>query len=167
LEAISEPPVQVNLTIPEGTPLRIALDQRTRIAHVGEPVHGQVVEPIYAFDQQVIPAGSTVSGRVTRIDPTPAKTRVLSYSGGNFTPVRKYEVTFDKLMLPDGKTMSIKTVTSPGTAEVVHLAAKKAKQEEEKRRTPRLVRQATQSRKPKPKFIPPSKRSNLQISCTV
>jgi len=134
LGKISGPPIEVSLTIPEGTPLRIALDQRTRVAHVGEPVHGKVVEPVYAFDQQVIPAGSTVSGRVTRIDPTPAKTRVLSYSSGNFTPFHKYEVTFDELTLPSGKTLSIKTITSPGTAEVVHLVAKKTKQEEEKKK---------------------------------
>src|ERR1051325_9158700 len=134
LEKISGSPSEVSLTIPEGTPLRIALDQRTRVAHVGEPVHGKVVEPVYAFDQQVIPAGSTVSGRVTRIDSTPAKTRVLSYSSGNFTPFHKYEVTFDQLTLPDGKAVSIKTATSPGTAEVVHLVANKAKQEEEKKK---------------------------------
>jgi hypothetical protein len=134
VEAISGPPVQVDLTIPEGTPLRIALDQRTRVAHVGEPVHGKVVEPLYAFDQQVIPAGSTVSGRVTRIDPVPARVRVLSYSGGNFTPFHKYEVTFDELTLPGGETLSIKTITSPGTAEVVHLVANKAKQDEEKKK---------------------------------
>src|SRR5215470_6386303 len=68
IEASTYAPVQIALTIPEGTPLRIALDQRTRLVHVGEAVHGKVVEPVYAFDQQVIPAGSTVTGHVTRID---------------------------------------------------------------------------------------------------
>jgi len=134
IEASAFPPVQIALTIPEGTPLRISLDQRTRLAHVGETVHGKVVEPVYAFDQQVIPAGSTVTGHVTRIDRVPAKKRILSYSGGNFTPFHKYQVTFDELKLPDGKTLDIKTETSPGTAVVVHLLTNKAKETEEKKK---------------------------------
>jgi hypothetical protein len=133
MDAAGGPPVQISLTIPEGTPLRISLDQRTRIAHIGEAVYGKLVEPVYAFDEQVIPAGSTVSGRVTKIDPVPARVRVLSYSNGNFTPFRKYQVTFDELTLPGGKVMAIKTTTSPGTTEVVHLVAK-SKQAEEKKK---------------------------------
>jgi len=134
LEAISLPPIQISLDVPEGTPLRIALDRRTRVRKVGETVHGKVVEPVYAFDETVIPAGSDVSGRVTRIDPVSVKSRALAYSGGNFTPFHKYQITFDQLTLPDGKTISIKTVTSPGTAEVVHLIANKSKQAEEKKK---------------------------------
>jgi type IV secretory pathway VirB10-like protein len=134
VEEASAAPVQIRLTVPEGTPIRIALDQRARIAHVGQPVHGKVVEPIYAFDEQVIPVGSTVTGRVTRIDPVPARVRAFAYSSGNFTPFHKYQVTFDELTLPNGKVLSIKTATTPGTAEVVHLVANKAKQSEEKRK---------------------------------
>jgi hypothetical protein len=134
MDAASIPRVQISLTIPEGTPLRVSLDQRTRVAHVGEAVHGKLVEPIYAFDQQVIPAGSTVSGRVTKIDPVPVKVRVLSYSDGNFTPFRKYQVTFDDLTLPGGRVITIKTTTSPGTAEVVHLVPNKSKQTDEKKK---------------------------------
>ena len=134
IEVSGATPVQIRLTVPEGTPLRIALDQRTRIARIGQPVHGRVVEPVYAFDAQVIPAGSTAAGRVTRIDPVPAKVRALSYSSGNFTPFHKYQVTFDELTLPDGKVLSIKTATTPGTEEVVHLVANKSKQNEEKRK---------------------------------
>jgi hypothetical protein len=132
LEAMSLPHVEISLAVPEGTPLRISLDHRTRVAHIGEAVHGKVVEPVYAFDQEVIPAGSIVTGHVTRIDPIPAKTRALSYSSGNFTPFRKYEVTFEELALPGGKILNIKTITSPGTAEVVHLVANKSKEEKKK-----------------------------------
>src|SRR5262249_569167 len=52
---------------------------------------------------------------------------------GNFTPFRKYQVDFDALTLPDGKVLNIKTVTSPGTSEVVHLVANKSKEEEKKK----------------------------------
>ncbi|HLZ11886.1 MAG TPA: hypothetical protein VKP58_04810 [Candidatus Acidoferrum sp.] len=134
LEAISLPPVQIKLDVPEGTPLRIALDRRARIARVGEPVQGKVIDPVYAFDQPVIPAGSTVNGRVTRIDSVPVIKRVLSYSGGNLTPFRKYEVTFDQLTLPGGQVLNIKTITSPGTSQVVHLVTNKGKEAEEKKK---------------------------------
>ena len=134
IEAAEGAPVVIALTVPEGTPLRIAIDQRARVARVGEAVHGKVVEAVYAFDEAVIPAGSSVSGHVTRIDPVPAQTRVLSYSGGNFTPFRKYNVTFDELTLPDGRVLEIKTTTSLGTAQVVHLVANKGKDAEEKKK---------------------------------
>src|ERR1700736_2592025 len=56
-------PVQIQLQVPADTPIRIALDQRVRIKKIGEVVHGKIVEPVYAFDQEVIPAGSIATGR--------------------------------------------------------------------------------------------------------
>src|SRR5215467_270951 len=135
LEAATLPPIPITLNVPEGTPLRISLDQRVPIGHVGEVIHGKVVEPVYAFDQMVIPVGSKVSGRVIRVDPVPVKVRALSYSNGNFTPFHKYQVTFDQLTLPDGKVLNIRTITSPGIGEIVHLVANKSKEAEEKKRS--------------------------------
>ena len=57
----SEFRAKIPLNLPNGTPLRIALDQRTRVDHPGEMIHGKVVETIYAFDQPVVPSGSIVS----------------------------------------------------------------------------------------------------------
>src|SRR5580704_10116278 len=68
---------KIALDLPSGTALRIALDRRTRIDHPGEIVHGRVVDAVYVFDQPVIPAGSTVSGRVTNIMPVPGVKRTL------------------------------------------------------------------------------------------
>src|ERR1700686_2341178 len=48
----------IPLTVPAGTPLKVALDQELRIQKVGQPVHGKVVEPVYSFDKIVVPAGS-------------------------------------------------------------------------------------------------------------
>ncbi|MBS1840323.1 MAG: hypothetical protein JSS69_04770 [Acidobacteria bacterium] len=133
MEAATAAIVVIALRVPEGTPLRIALDQRTRVARVGEAVHGKLVEPVYAFDQQVIPAGSSVSGRVTKIDGVPPKVRALSYSNGNFTPFHRYEVSFDELALPDGRTLKLKTATSLGSAEPMHLVASQSKLDERKK----------------------------------
>src|SRR3981081_1772414 len=119
----SEFHARISLRVPNGTPLRIALDQRTRVDHPGEVVHGKVVETVYAFDQPVIPAGSTVSGRIISINPVSGVKRNLAYANGDFSPFRKYGVTFEMLTLPDGRQFPIKTTVSSGTAEVVHLVS--------------------------------------------
>src|SRR6202047_2787010 len=121
-------PATIPLTVPTGTPLRIALDQRVRISHPGEVVHGKVVETVYAFDQEVIPAGSIATGHVKSIAPVSGLRRTMAYANGDFTPFHQYEVTFDMVTLPDGKQLPITTTVSPGTAEVVHLVSNPAKQ---------------------------------------
>jgi hypothetical protein len=63
------------LKVPAGTTLRVAVDHRVRIAKLGQTVSGKVTEPVYVFDQTVIPAGSVVTGRVTSIDPIAARER--------------------------------------------------------------------------------------------
>ena len=115
-ELSSALPVRIGLQISGDTPLRIALDQRTRVRHPGEVVHGRVVEAVYAFDQSVIPAGSTVTGHVTNVVPVSGAKRTLAYSNGNFSPFHKYDLTFDSLTLPDGRQIPINTTVTPGTA---------------------------------------------------
>ena len=123
-------PATIPLTLPSGTPLRIALDQRVRIRDSGAVVHGKVVEAVYAFDQEVIPAGSVATGRVKSIAPVSGLKRTMAYANGDFTPFHNYEVTFDMVTLPNGKQMPVNTTVMPGTAEVVHLVSNPAKQEQ-------------------------------------
>ena len=127
-KAESVAPATIPLTISSGTPLRIAVDQKVRISHSGEVVHGKVVETVYAFDQEVIPAGSVATGHVKSIAPVSGLKRTMAYANGDFSPFHTYEVTFDMLTLPDGKQMPIMTRVTPGTAEVVHLMSNPAKQ---------------------------------------
>ncbi len=124
--------VRIILRLPEGTALRIAIDQRTRIAHVGEIVQGHVVESVYAFDEPVIPAGTLVRGHVTHIAAVPKLRRAQSYANGDFSPFHQYQITFDRLILPDGRELAIETTVAPGSAEVVHLVSKPPKNDEEK-----------------------------------
>jgi hypothetical protein len=119
--------VRIVLKLPKGTALRIAIDERTRISHVGEVVRGHVVETVYAFDQAVVPAGSIATGRVTHIAPVAKLRRAQSYANGNFSPFHQYQVTFDRLILPDGQELAIETTVSAGAAEVVHLVSKPPK----------------------------------------
>jgi len=122
------PPATIALTLPKGTPLRIAVEQRARIRDSGEVVHGKVVEAVYAFDQEVIPAGSVATGHVKRIAPVSGVRRTMSYMNGDFSPFHKYEVTFDMVTLPNGRQMPISTTGMPGSAEVVHLVSNPDKQ---------------------------------------
>jgi len=122
------PPATISLTLPKGTPLRIAVDQRVRIRDSGAVVHGKVVEAVYAFDQEVIPAGSVATGHVKSIAPVSGVRRGMAYANGDFSPFHKYEVTFDMVTLPNGKQMPISTTVLPGTAEVVHLVSNPDKQ---------------------------------------
>jgi hypothetical protein len=121
------PPVRIDLMLAEGTPMRIVVDQRTRIAHVGEVVHGHVAETVYAFDQAVIPAGSVARGHVTEIGSVSKLRWAQSYANGNFSPFHQYKVTFDHLTLPNGRDLAIDTTVAPGAAEVIHLVSKPEK----------------------------------------
>lgn len=128
----SEPLVRIPLALSEGTALRVAIDERTRISHLGEPVQGHIVETVYAFDEPVIPAGSVVTGYVSRIEPVSLARKISSYLNGNFSLFRRYTVTFDRVTLPDGRELAISTTVAPGAAEVVHLVSKEPKNKEEK-----------------------------------
>src|ERR1700688_2492050 len=68
----------IPLTVQSGTPLPVVLDKEVRIRKVGQPIHGKIAEPIYAFDKLVIPAGSEVSGSVSRIGDISAPQRALA-----------------------------------------------------------------------------------------
>jgi hypothetical protein len=127
--AAAKPTAKIDLVVPQGSTLRIALDQRTRISHPGDVVHGKVVETVYAFDQPVIPAGSIATGHVIKIDSVPAMRRTMAYANGDLTPFRNYEVTFDTVTLPDGRRLPVATTVSGGTAEVVHLVSPSAQKQ--------------------------------------
>src|SRR5690349_17440777 len=61
----------VPMTVPSGTPIKVALDSEVRIREVGQAIHGKTTEPIYAFDKVLIPVGTAVNGTVSAIDSVP------------------------------------------------------------------------------------------------
>lgn len=52
--AQEEPDSVILLNLPRGTTLRVAVDEKVRIAKPGQAVSATVTEPVYAFDQTVI-----------------------------------------------------------------------------------------------------------------
>ena len=98
--------------------MRIALDDRVRVKRVGQPVTATVVEPLYAYDRIVVPAGSKVLGRVETLESVPAGTRLRYLIGINFSPPRRVALKFDRLLLDGGREVAIATRLGPGTPNI-------------------------------------------------
>lgn len=117
----ASPAQTIVLTVPRGTALQIALDKEVRVQKVGQPVHGRVVQPVYAFDCLVVPVGAEVTGQVTKIERVPGKQRTLSLLNTNFTPAHKIELEFNDLVLAGGKHIPLHTAVTPGSGQVMQL----------------------------------------------
>jgi hypothetical protein len=116
-------PQSVKLSVPKGTPLQVALDEEICVKRVGQPIHAIVVEPVYAFDRLVVPVGSQVTGKVTKIEAISGGKRTIAALDADFTPERKVEVSFNDLALPDGRHFQLQTSVSPGSGQVIRFVA--------------------------------------------
>ena len=113
----------IDLLVSSGRPLRIALDERIRLTHVGQPVTGSVTEPVYAYDRIVIAVGTRVRGQVIEIDGGSKLVRARAYLSGNFSPPKRATLRFDTLLLADGGEMKIDTIVKGGIPHVTHQVA--------------------------------------------
>jgi hypothetical protein len=109
----------IALTVAKDTPLEIALEREVRLKETGQALRGRIVEPVYAFDKLVIPVGTEVNGKITAIDPVSAGKRTVAALDANFSPARKFQVSFDELILPDGKHIPFQATITPGSGEVL------------------------------------------------
>jgi len=116
-------PATIPLSVPAGMPIQLALDEEIRIRKVGQPLTAHTVEPVYAFDQLVIPVGTAILGQITRIEPVSNGKRTLAALDADFTPSHAIEVTFAELILADGKHIPIHTVVTPGSGQVIRFLA--------------------------------------------
>ncbi len=109
----SEGTFSMTLHVPSGAPLRLYLTGRVS-KQVGAPVEAKLMEPIFAFDRQVVPAGTVVLGKVSRTEPVNKWQRTSAILNGDFTPLRKAQIEFTTLKLPDGRELSAHTVETMG-----------------------------------------------------
>lgn len=119
---VTGPPAAIPLEVPAGTPLPVVLDKELCIKKAGQPIRGKIAEPVYAFDKLVVPAGSEVTGRVTRIAGVSAMKRTMAALDANFSPTRDVEISFDQLVLPDGRRVPLRTQVSPASQGVLQFA---------------------------------------------
>jgi len=113
----------INLSVPKGTPLQVALEEETRVKNVGQPVRAIVEGPVYAFDRLVVPVGSQVTGQVIKIEAISAGKRTVAALDADFTPERKVEISFNELALPDGRHFPLNTSVSLGSGQVIRFVA--------------------------------------------
>jgi hypothetical protein len=124
-DAVKQPARTLALSVPKGTPVEIALNQNIRVKKAGEEIHGQVVQPVYAFDRLVIPAGAQANGRIRNIEGLSREKRVFGILNGDLTPARNVEVEFTELQLADGKRIPIQAVITPGSGQSITLVSAK------------------------------------------
>jgi hypothetical protein len=111
----------IDLSVPVGTPLQVVLDREVRVKKVGQPLHARLVQPVYAFDQLVLPAGTKVDGHIARIGRPSGKQLTFSILNADFSPPRPVEVMFDNLVLPDGRNLLLHAAIMPGSGQVIRL----------------------------------------------
>jgi hypothetical protein len=122
---IAEPAKPVNneaaqtvpLTVAAGVPLRVYLTQRLT-KRLGDTVHARLLEPVFAFDREVIPANTDVIGQVAKIEPVSKMRRATAIAGGDFTPLHDAEVEFTTLIFPDGRRISMQTAQTLGLSSI-------------------------------------------------
>ena len=110
----------IPLTVPAGVPLRLYLTKRVP-KRLNAPVDAKLLTPLYAFDHEVIPAGTQVSGHVSRVQSVSRWERARAILGGDFTPLRVVQIEFTSLQLADGRSMELHTIESPGLNSLVPL----------------------------------------------
>ena len=107
----------IDLKVDKGTPLRLYITHRVSY-RLGEAVEAKLIEPIWAYDRIVIPAGVTIRGKVSELDPVPKMLRAQAITRGDFTPLKRAKVSFLSLTLPDGRSMPLQTEQSFGLATI-------------------------------------------------
>lgn len=115
--AADEVTPQIALKVPSGAPLRLYLTKRVS-KKIGAPVEAKLLEPLFAFDREVVPSGTVAQGTVSRIQPVGKWQRVRAIVGGDFTPLHSAKVEFTELILPDGHRLSTHTVETVGLSSI-------------------------------------------------
>jgi hypothetical protein len=124
----------IPLMVEPGTPLRVYLTKRLP-KRLDEPVQAKLLEPLFAFDREVAPAGSAVLGKVSRLESVSKMTRTMAIFGGDFTPLHRAEVQFTTLVLPDGRQVSLQTRETAGLNSIFIFNPPKKKQKQQSNTT--------------------------------
>jgi hypothetical protein len=112
------------LVVPAGVPIRLYLTKRAS-KRTGAVVEAKVLDPVYAFDRQVIPAGAVALGKVDRLQSIPKWQRVRAILNGDFTPLHTAPIEFTTLVMPDGSRLPLHTAQGLGLNSIVSSRAQK------------------------------------------
>jgi len=115
----------VPLVVDKGLALQLVLTDKLEFKQ-NNLVHATVVEPVYAFDREVIPVGTEVEGSITGFERAGKWKRISSMLGGDFTPLNQPQITFQTLVLPGENRIAIETFVVPGNEKIVGTDNKQA-----------------------------------------
>ena len=113
----------VELVVEKGRPVRVALAETSTVKRVGQTVTATVVEPVYAYDRIVIPAGAQVLGRVTALDQPSKASRARAMLSGDFSPHRVLQIQFESV-IRDGVAVPMRTIARNETVHVARQVAR-------------------------------------------
>src|SRR6202043_112390 len=103
-----------------GATLRLYLTKRVS-KRSGAPVEAKLLTPLYAFDHEVIPAGTEAFGHVSRVVPVSKWQRTRAVLGGDFSPLHVAQIEFTSLLPADGQPMELHTIEPMGLSSLVPL----------------------------------------------
>jgi len=116
--AIAQTDPGVELVLPTGRPLRVTLTDNTTVHKVGQTVTARVTEAVYSYDRIVLPVGSLVEGRITKLEAPSKLERLRSMTAGDFSPHRTVELRFESV-IRDGERTPINTIAKNEAPRVV------------------------------------------------
>ena len=136
----------ISLIVPAGVPLRLYLTKRIP-KRIDAPVEARLLTPVYAFDQEVIPMGAQVFGRVSRLQPVSKWDRTRAVLGGDFTPLHVAQIEFTSLQTSNGQKMELHTIECPGLKSLVPLVPLKKRSQSGQTNKGGIVAEAKQKAK--------------------
>lgn len=108
-------------TLPAGTPLPLQIVKHLPM-RVGEPIRAELLYPVYADNQLLLPAKTIFIGSVTELRSDHSR-RVQARLNGNFTPYHIPVVRFTQVVLADGTALPINAGPATDGAPVIRLTA--------------------------------------------
>jgi hypothetical protein len=109
------------IIVPPGTQLPVSSPTKLPM-RVGAPIRAELLYPVYADDQLVLPAKTIVTGLIVSLSPDHRR-RVNGRLHFDFTPFHTPVVRFDTVVLPSGVRVPIVTDTATDGAPVYKLVA--------------------------------------------
>lgn len=120
----------VELVVPSGRALRVMLTDNTTVHRVGQAVTARVIEPVYSYDRIVLPVGTVVQGRITKLTGPSKASRLRSVAAGDFSPHRTIELHFEAV-LRNGELTAIETLAKNETPHLKRAVARNAEANED------------------------------------
>jgi hypothetical protein len=111
--------VDIPLIVPAGTPLRLEIVHTCFPKQVGETVRARLAQPVFAFDREVLPAGTEATGHIIRFTEPSRLQRFESMLQGRFGSFKRPDVQLDTLSPDDGMPRAVLTHTAPNEAQEV------------------------------------------------